>query len=339
MMTKMYFFLLICHAASSAKHSLVYRTISYTGVSNFPEFQAVKLVSNVKVAYCDNNIMTTVITEDWMKKYMEDHPDILQLHNKRCIFSYMTFGRIIDDVIHSLNLTEDAHVFQSLISCEWETQIREMNCFGQLGFDGKDFLTYDLNTKKLCVSVPRFHKHKIPDYDQKDYSFTVDNLVPYLLKEYVEYANSSLPKTEFLSVSLLQTSPSSPVTCHATGFYPHRAVMFWRKDGEEVHEGVEHGEILPNNDGTFQMSVDLNVSSITPEDWGRFDCVFQLADEKNDIVTRLDTAVIRTNGIRYDRGSRVVVGLLLLIFCIVGLVIWRRKNTMTQQWVQGLVTR
>ncbi|XP_014187182.1 HLA class I histocompatibility antigen, alpha chain G isoform X2 [Haplochromis burtoni] len=90
-------------------------------------------------------------------------------------------------------------------------------------------------------------------------------------------------------------TPSSPVSCHATGFYPKRVMMFWRKDGEELHEGVDPGEILPNNDGTFQMSVDLNVSSFTLEDWSRFDCVFHLSDGEDVIITRLNETVIRTN--------------------------------------------
>ncbi|KAI3358152.1 hypothetical protein L3Q82_003159 [Scortum barcoo] len=63
-------------------------------------------------------------------------------------------------------------------------------------------------------------------------------------------------------------------------------MMFWRKDGEEIHEDVDHGEILPNHDGSFQMSVDLKLSSVTPEDWSRYDCVFHLSGVKDDdIVT------------------------------------------------------
>lgn len=107
-------------------------------------------------------------------------------------------------------------------------------------------------------------------------------------------------------MSLLQKTPSSPVSCHATGFYPDRAALIWRKDQEELHEDVDHGEILPNHDGTFQMSVDLNLSSVTPEDWRRYDCVFQLYGVKDDIVTRLDKDKIRTNdktGIRSDEGG------------------------------------
>ena len=115
------------------------------------------------------------------------------------------------------------------------------------------------------------------------------------------------------SVSLLQKTPSSPVSCHATGFYPDRATMFWRKGGEELREGVDQGETLPNPDGTFQMSVDLKLSSVEPEDWGMYECVFQLSGVEKDIVTKLDKAVIRTNcceaGIRRNNGGKDTLSL------------------------------
>ncbi|XP_032364447.1 major histocompatibility complex class I-related gene protein-like isoform X2 [Etheostoma spectabile] len=72
-------------------------------------------------------------------------------------------------------------------------------------------------------------------------------------------------------------------------------MMFWRKDGEELHEDVDLGEILPNHDGSFQMSVDLDLSSVPAEDWRRYDCVFHLSGVEDDIVTKLDKAEIRTN--------------------------------------------
>lgn len=145
-------------------------------------------------------------------------------------------------------------------------------------------------------------------------------------------------KTVLPSVSLLQKTPSSPVTCHATGFYPHRAELVWRKDGVELHEGVEKGEILTNNDGNFQMSVDLDFSSVRPEDWKRYDCVFQLSGLNEDIITKLDKNAIKTNwgkpSIRGDGGSSdstgtiigVVVVLLLLIVGI-GLGIFLKRHT------------
>ena len=87
--------------------------------------------------------------------------------------------------------------------------------------------------------------------------------------------------------------------------------MFWRKDGEELHEDVDLGEILPNHDGSFQMSVDLDLSSVPAEDWRRYDCVFQLSGMKKDIFTQLDKAVIWTNegktGIRSEEGNTHLV--------------------------------
>lgn len=71
--------------------------------------------------------------------------------------------------------------------------------------------------------------------------------------------------------------------------------MFWRKDGEEIHEGVVHREMLLNQDGTFQMHIDLNISSVTPEDWRRYDCVFQLSGIEKNVVIGLKKSLIKTN--------------------------------------------
>ncbi|XP_014870973.1 uncharacterized protein LOC106935159 [Poecilia latipinna] len=71
--------------------------------------------------------------------------------------------------------------------------------------------------------------------------------------------------------------------------------MFWRKDEEEIHAGVNKGEILPNNDRTFQISVDLDLSSVPPDDWTKYECVFHLSGFKCDVVNRLEKSKIRTN--------------------------------------------
>ncbi|XP_061762789.1 mucin-2-like [Nerophis ophidion] len=93
-------------------------------------------------------------------------------------------------------------------------------------------------------------------------------------------------------VSLNQKTPSSPVSYNATGFYPDKAVMFWKKDGEKLLEGVKQIEMLENQDGTFQMSVDLNVK-VDMEDG--YECVFQLTGVKEDIVTKLESRSILSN--------------------------------------------
>uniref|UniRef100_A0AAY4CRF7 Ig-like domain-containing protein n=1 Tax=Denticeps clupeoides TaxID=299321 RepID=A0AAY4CRF7_9TELE len=81
-------------------------------------------------------------------------------------------------------------------------------------------------------------------------------------------------------VSLLQTDsssptdPSSPVVCHATGFYPDKVKNSWQKDGQDLHEDVDVDETLPNHDGTFQKRAELKV---TPDVWkkNQFTCVVE----------------------------------------------------------------
>ncbi|KAF3707086.1 Major histocompatibility complex class I-related gene protein [Channa argus] len=183
-------------------------------------------------------------------------------------------------------------------ACEWDDESGEDGGYQKFGYDGEDFISLDL--KNL-----RWHyTDQAATYEQKwdrgevrlhYYNKLFSNICPRWLKQCLHYGSSSLQRKVPPSVSVLQKSPSSPVSCHATGFYPDRATMFWRKDGQELHEDVDLGEILPNHDGTFQMRVDLDIKSVKPEEWRRYDCVFQLSGVKDNIITKLDKAVIRTN--------------------------------------------
>ncbi|CAL8393989.1 unnamed protein product [Boreogadus saida] len=132
-------------------------------------------------------------------------------------------------------------------------------------------------------------------------------------------------------VSLLERSPSSPVVCHATGFYPDRVVVFWRRDGQELHEQVDPGEVLPNHDGTFQVSVGLNLTAVPQEDWGRYECVVQLKGIE-EISTPLDPALIRTNWV-YKSGITIpiIIGFVVLLLAAaaaaaVAVFVYKKRN-------------
>ncbi|XP_031151390.2 uncharacterized protein LOC116047042 [Sander lucioperca] len=107
-------------------------------------------------------------------------------------------------------------------------------------------------------------------------------------------------------------------------------MMFWRKDGEELHEDVDLGEILPNHDGSFQMSVDLDLSSVPAEDWRRYDCVFHLSGVEDDIVTKLDKAEIRTNREKPSHMivpiTAAVVVLVLVLIAATGFIVYKRNK-------------
>uniref|UniRef100_A0A3Q3ECB5 Ig-like domain-containing protein n=1 Tax=Labrus bergylta TaxID=56723 RepID=A0A3Q3ECB5_9LABR len=268
-------------------HSLKYFFTASSEVTNFPEFVAVGMVDDIQAGYYDSNTKRAEPKQDWMKKVTEDKH---------------VFKVGLDILKRRFNQTGGVHIFQVMAGCEWDDETGEVKGYTQIGYDGEDFIALDLKTwtwvaaQQQAVFIKQeWDNNKCPDW----------------LKKFVNYGRSSLMRTDLPTVSLLQKTPSSRVTCHATGFYPNRAMMFWRKDGEELHEDVDNGEILPNHDGSFQISADLQLPS---DDWGKYDCVFQLSGVKEDIVTKLDKREIKTN---YVNPMNTVIAIIAIIAALV----------------------
>ncbi|XP_071376378.1 major histocompatibility complex class I-related gene protein-like isoform X2 [Centroberyx affinis] len=312
-------------------HLQVFHTGS-TEVPNFPEFVAVGLVDGVQIGHYDSNTKR-LVPKHWMNKVIADDPGHLEWHTVRCMDAHQFFKAELQTLKQRFNQTGGVHTFQSMFGCEWDDETGDyVNGFNQYGYDGEDWLVLDLKTLTWIALTPQAVITKQNLNNDKaelaNWKYFLSQGCFDLLKKYVHYGKSTLQRTVLPSVSLLQKSPSSPVSCHATGFYPDKGMLFWTRDGEELQDLVDQGEILPNHDGTFQTSVQLDVSSVKPEDWGKYECVFQLSGVKEDMVTKLDPAVIKTNnpGINTALVIGVVGLLLLLVICIAGVFIWRRNN-------------
>ncbi|XP_035848684.1 major histocompatibility complex class I-related gene protein-like isoform X5 [Sander lucioperca] len=328
---------LMVQDAAAVTHSLKYFYTASSGVPNFPEFVAVGLVDDVEIVYYDSNTKRAEPKQDWMSRVTEDDPQYWQRETENLVGQQQLFKSTIEILKQRFNQIGDVHVYQRMFGCEWDDETGEVSGYDQYGYDGEDFIAFDLKTETHIAPKQQavITKHRW-DNDrafiaQRKHFLTQE--CPEWLKKYVNYGRSSLLRTDLPSVSLLQKSPSSPVSCHATGFYPDRAMMFWRKDGEELHEDVDLGEILPNHDGSFQMSVDLDLSSVPAEDWRRYDCVFQLSGMKDDIFTKLDKAVIRTNRENPDVNTDMtipiiaaVVVLALVLLAVIGVLVYRKKK-------------
>ncbi|XP_033182133.1 major histocompatibility complex class I-related gene protein-like [Anabas testudineus] len=336
-MKKIFLLFLFCHVSSPVKHSLTFFLTTSSGLGTFPEFMAFAMVDGDLMGTCDSNNRTAEPKEGWAKNLFKDDPDHLEWYTDLCKGSHDASIALIQELQLLLNQTGGVHVLQHILGYELDDGFMH---YDQYGFDGEDFMYLDHKTRTWVFSekAATFKNKWGRIYTSADSRDLSTSIWPKLLKRYLDYANSALQRKVLPSVSLLQKTPSSPVSCHATGFYPDRVDMFWRKDGEEIHEDVDHGEILPNHDGTFQMRVDLDLSSVKPEDWSRYDCVFQISAVKKDVITKLDKAEIRTNWGSTDIRNNevppsvfpaaavigVVVGLLLLF--ITGLFIWRKKR-------------
>ncbi|KAM4539277.1 major histocompatibility complex class I-related gene protein-like [Odontesthes bonariensis] len=318
-------FLLICQIASPAPHSLTYILTATSGISDFPEFFGSVVFDDVQLGGCNSNKPGLNPSTSWMGKLLEDIPSHQEWLINKCLFNRESLRANIESLKQRFNQSEGVHIFQRMNGCHLDEETGDFNGFSQFGYDGEDLIRFDLKTETWITpkrqAVLTKHDWERDGHRSLFWKIALTEECRDLLKMYLKYTNDALQKTVFPSVSLLQKTPSSPVSCHATGFYPNRALMFWRRDGEEIHEGVDHGEILPNDDGTFQMTVDLQLHSLTPEDWTRFDCVFQFSSFEGNITSRLDKAIVRTNSGSSRIHFAAVIGAVVTLVCVAGLFI------------------
>ncbi|XP_061836659.1 major histocompatibility complex class I-related gene protein-like isoform X2 [Nerophis lumbriciformis] len=300
MMNLLFFFLLLVqtHSVTPVIHSLEYFTTASSQVPNFPEFVSVGYVNEVEIIYYDSNIRKAESKQDWMNNITAEDPDYWQRQTKYNVINEHIFKENIETFKKRFNQTGGVHTYQRMSGCEWNDETDEVNGWEQYSYDGEDLISLDMKTwtytaAKLQAFPSKFKwDENKPLLDYIKFYYTED--CPSYLKTYVKYGKKVLMRTELPEVFLLQKTPSSPVSCMATGFYPDRADLFWRKDGEQIFEDVEHGELLPNPNGTFQMSVELKVE-VTAEVEGKYECVFQLSGVKEDLVTKLERRSILSN--------------------------------------------
>nr|XP_057911574.1 major histocompatibility complex class I-related gene protein-like [Doryrhamphus excisus]XP_057911582.1 major histocompatibility complex class I-related gene protein-like [Doryrhamphus excisus] len=331
------FFLLVVkiHSVVPVIHTLKYFKIASTQVPNFPEYVSVGYVDDIGIAHYDSNSRKAEPKQDWMNKITAEDPKYWEREtniNKRSEY-VLKFN--IENRMRLFNHTEGVHIYQLMVGCEWNDETGEVDGWSQDSYDGEDFVSLDTKTWTWTAAKPQAaptkHKwdHDIHKMEYSKFYFTED--CPSYLKKYVNNGREVLMRTELPEVSLLQKTPSSPVSCFATGFYPDRAMIFWRKDGEELHEDVEHGELLPNHDGTFQMAVDLKVE-VTADVEGKYECVFQLAGVKEDMVTKLERRSILSNASHEGWTVAIiatVVGVTVVLLAAIFLYVRYRNRQVT----------
>uniref|UniRef100_A0A8B9HC67 Ig-like domain-containing protein n=1 Tax=Astyanax mexicanus TaxID=7994 RepID=A0A8B9HC67_ASTMX len=326
---RLLFFLAVSlHLSSAGSHSLQY---SYTVVSpgtNLPEFTAVGQLDGEQIVYYDSNISEIIPKTEWIKNV----DDYAEYRNEETTRLQCDQQRAIDDLTRAVqfsNHTEGAgvHTFQSVYGCEKDDDGTERG-YKRNSFDGDDYISLDLNTETYNAVVPEAVPNKW--LERAD---TVRNQKAYLLNEciellqkYVKYGRSTLERKVCPKVSVFKKNSSSPVVCHATGFFPRAVNISWQKNGEDLNEDVELRETLPNQDGTFQKR---SILTLSPEELknNNYTCVVQHSGLEKVLVLQVHGHIVKLGGgsLGVIVGVVVVVLLLVIIACF-GVIIWTTSD-------------
>ncbi|XP_057684622.1 class I histocompatibility antigen, F10 alpha chain-like [Corythoichthys intestinalis] len=277
-------------------HILKYiHTTSSSQIPNFPDYLAVGYVDGVQISHYDSKSRNYTPKQEWMNKITPEDPSYWERNTQRNIVLEDTDKVNIKLVQTRFNQTGGVHMIQWLSGCEWDDETGKVDGWQHFAYDGEDFLSFDWKGLRWIAVKPQavITKHKwdqLESYNQyKKYYYTEECLA--YLKKFVSYGRDFLMRTELPRISLLQKTPLSPVTCHASGFYPRNASLFWRKDRKRISEGGEIGETLPNHDGTFQVTAHLKAVDAN----ANYECAFQLFSGRDNIIVPLDAANVLSN--------------------------------------------
>ncbi|XP_062292080.1 major histocompatibility complex class I-related gene protein-like [Scomber scombrus] len=198
---KILFFLVLLglHSAAAVIHSLKYIFTVSSQVPNFPEFVVVGMVDDVPVGYCDSNTKKAVPEQDWMNRLIADNPHYWEGQTAICLGEQQLFKGHIETLKHRFNQTGGVHIFQWLVGCEWDDESGEVNGFRQVGYDGEDFLSWDVKTntwiapkQQAVITKNNWNNDKVL---MAYYKYTITQELPYWLQKLIMYGRSSLMRT------------------------------------------------------------------------------------------------------------------------------------------------
>uniref|UniRef100_A0A672PG97 Immunoglobulin C1-set domain-containing protein n=1 Tax=Sinocyclocheilus grahami TaxID=75366 RepID=A0A672PG97_SINGR len=231
-------------------------------IAGIPEISSVSTLDGRQIDYYDSEIKKLIPRQDWMKEFASS--DRFKEYTEIRERVQQTNKIDIHFLMQQFNHSHGVHTYQRMYGCDWDNQTRASEGFDQYSYDGEDYVTLDVKELRYITPV---QQGIITMLKWNNDRAQLELLRQYYQHECVHWLKHflTLRKVDVeRRVSLLQKDPSSPVVCHATGFYPAAVTITWLKNGQEHYEDVDFGDLLPNMDGTFQKTVTLTVF---PDEW------------------------------------------------------------------------
>ncbi|KAK6477399.1 major histocompatibility complex class I-related gene protein-like isoform X1 [Huso huso] len=311
-----------CFCPIPGTNTMIWSFTKTTGETWHPEFFAVGMFNDVILASFNSNNLQPVSHYNWLEKAVSQKDwEESSLH---AFNNEQLYKEKLETLMKCFNHSRGVHTFQRVAGCELDDDGTSRLIYED-AYDGNNLPSVN-SQSDTCIANAQDPFFKQISEVIKAYfvnKHTAECLL--YLERFLKHGKNTLkrrvrPKVR-LFVKKATESAGSEVTCHVTGFYPRDVDVTWVRDRQDtLEEGVWVGEVLPNNDGTYQVRKTLTVS---PEEQKkhRYTCQVDHASLKEKIEKEWE-AGLHTGGI----AGAVVSVLLLITVTITGVVIWNKKR-------------
>ncbi|XP_058623623.1 major histocompatibility complex class I-related gene protein-like isoform X2 [Onychostoma macrolepis] len=278
-------------AAPKGSHSLWLLATYIKGQTSFPEFSYIAMLDDVRIMFYngetktlhsrgnttaeedvfDSNVLLTIsdyIQSSFMEKWLEGTNNL----NK-------TYGVLALQRLVVCELRDDGEPGQMITRDAFRGSTTDELLYVDKNFTYQGTLNISAHLLKTHLEISkRNHEHLYHPY-------CIKTLSGYLKKRRKQVNREVKPKVRLLQKDL---SSGFRVSCLATGFYPRHINLTLFRDEQPVadHE-ITGGDLLPNDDGTYQMRKSLEISAA---DKHKYTCsaTHLSLDNKLDVTLEFD---------------------------------------------------
>ncbi|XP_027563308.1 class I histocompatibility antigen, F10 alpha chain-like isoform X1 [Neopelma chrysocephalum] len=237
-------------------HSLHFLSIAVTEPGpRMPQFMVLGYLDGIPITRYDSERGRVEPLTPWMAARAEPgYWDGQTQRNERC---RRIAANNLETVGGRYNWSGGLHTRQRLYGCDLLSD-RSIRGYNQIGFDGRDFISFDLGSRSFVAAdgAAQITKRKWEhDGIEVDYwTNYLENICLEWLRKFVGYGQEALERKDppHVHVSGKEEHGILTLSCHAYGFYPGMIGINWLKGDEVRDQETEWGGIVPNSDGTFQ---------------------------------------------------------------------------------------
>ncbi|XP_066117382.1 major histocompatibility complex class I-related gene protein [Saccopteryx bilineata] len=304
-------------------HSLRYFRLGVSDPSHkIPEF--------ISVGYVDSHPITTYDSVSRLKEprapWMAEHlaPDHWERYTQLLRGWQQAFKVELKNLLSHYNHSGGSHTYQRMIGCELQED-GSTSGFLQYAYDGQDFLIFNKDTltwmavdnvAHITKRAWEANRHEL----QYQKNWLEEECIAWL-KRFLDYGKDTLLRTEppLVRVSRQEIFPGiTTLFCRAHGFYPPEISIIWMKNGEEMIQEMDYGDILPSGDGTYQTWVSVELD---PQSSDLYSCHVEHVDVQMVLQVPRESEILSVV-------MKTVSGSVVLAVALagIGLLVWRRRH-------------